>query len=167
MLKRHNTKLTAINDGQYQGQTVFPKPLSSKYLESIFQTMQIALNDHPRTFMIRFDLHLPHAMSMTDSPILFDSRVISKFFKSLNAKIDNDRISKQREGKRVHPCHLRYVWVRERADANTDHYHVAIFLNNDTYNHLGNYNNNGKNLSTILIRMHRITRRYLKPPFFD
>jgi hypothetical protein len=59
----------------------------------------------------------------------YDTNVITKFFKSLNAKIVNDKTHKEREGKRVHPCTLRYVWARERATANTDHYHVAIFLN--------------------------------------
>ncbi|MCU8072638.1 inovirus Gp2 family protein, partial [Shewanella sp. SM32] len=124
MYSRHtsNTNLTVISNGQYQGLNVYPRPLSAEYLNAILQTLQAALNEHPRTFMVRFDLHLPQ-LNFRDSPTVYDSMVISKFFKSLNAKIQNDRLIKGREGKRVHPCTLRYIWARERADADTDHYH--------------------------------------------
>ncbi|MGE6383048.1 inovirus Gp2 family protein [Shewanella baltica] len=152
MYSRHtsNTNLTVISNGQYQGLNVNPRPLSAEYLNAILQTLQAALNEHPRTFMVRFDLHLPQ-LNFRDSPIVYDSTVISKFFKSLSAKIQHDRLTKGREGKRVHPCTLRYIWARERADADTDHYHIAIFLNNDAYNHLGNYNRSGQNLSTKIV----------------
>ncbi|MCG9698026.1 inovirus Gp2 family protein [Shewanella sp. Isolate11] len=152
MSKRHssNTNLTVISDGQYQGLTVYAKPLSAQYLDASLRTIHAALNEHPRTLMVRFDLHLPQ-LNFDDSPMWYDSGVIGKFFKSLNVKIQNDRDIKAREGKRVHPCSMRYVWARERADAATDHYHVAIFLNNDAYNHLGHYNYDGRNLSTKIV----------------
>jgi len=152
MSKRHplNTNLTVISNGQYQGLNVYPRPLSAEYLSAILQTLQAALNEHLRTFMVRFDLHLPQ-LNFHDSPTVYDSTVISKFFKSLNAKIQNDRLIKGREGKRVHPCTLRYIWARERACADTDHYHISIFLNNDAYSHLGNYNRSGQNLSTKIV----------------
>ena len=152
MQTRHisNTNLTVINNGQYQGLNVYPKPLSAEYLSLILQTLQTALNDHSRTFMVRFDLHLPQ-LNFHDSPTVYDSTVISKFFKSLNAKIQHDRSIKQREGKRVHRCSLRYIWVMERANADTEHYHIAIFLNNDAYNHLGYYNGFGQNLSSKIV----------------
>lgn len=152
MQKRHssNTNLTVISNGLYQGFSVYPKPLSAQYLDAILRTMQATLNEHPRTLMVRFDLHLPH-LNFCDSPAIYDSTVISKFFKSLDAKIEHDRNIKRQEGKRVHPCTMRHVWARERADAVTDHYHVAIFLNNDAYSHLGDYNRNGRNLSTKIV----------------
>ena len=152
MYSRHtsNTNLTVISNGQYQGLNVNPRPLSAEYLSATLQTLQAALSEHPRTFMVRFDLHLPQ-LNFRDSPVVYDSTVISKFFKSLNAKTQHDRLIKGREGKRVHPCTLRYIWARERADADTDHYHVAIFLNNDAYSHLGNFNRSGQNLSTKIV----------------
>ena len=152
MQTRHisNTNLSVINNGQYQGLNVYPKPLSAEYLSVILQTLQTAQNDHSRTFMVRFDFHLPQ-LNFHDSPTVYDSTVISKFFKSLNAKIQHDRLIKQREGKRVHRCTLRHIWARERADADTDHYHVAILLNNDAYNHLGDFNHSGQNLSTKIV----------------
>ena len=152
MSKRHtsNTNLTVISNGQYQGLNVNPRSLSAEYLDAILQTLQAAMNEHPRTFMVRFDLHLPQ-LNFLDSPVVYDSTVISKFFKSLDAKIQHNRLIKGREGKRVHPCTLRYIWARERACADTDHYHIAIFLNNDAYNHLGNYNRSGQNLSTKIV----------------
>ncbi|MBR9728294.1 inovirus Gp2 family protein [Shewanella intestini] len=145
-----NPNLQIINNGQYQGFRVYHEPLIKQYLDATLRTMQHALNEHPRTVMIRFDLHLP-VINFADSPTFYDSSVISKFFKSLDAKIKHDRAVKGREGKRVHPCSLRYVWVRECAGAATDHYHVAIFLNNDAYSHLGHYAYQGKNLSTRIV----------------
>ncbi|MCP3128812.1 inovirus Gp2 family protein [Shewanella sp. KJ2020] len=152
MHSRHtsNTNLTVINNGQYQGLNVYPKLLSAEYLSAILQTLQAALTEHPRTFMVRFDLHLPQ-LNFRDSPVVYDSTVITKFFKSLNAKIKHDRLSKGREGKRVHPSTQRIIWAKERACADTDHYHIAIFLNNDAYNYLGNYNRSGQNLSTKIV----------------
>ena len=111
MSKRHplNTNLTVISNGQYQGLNVNPRPLSAEYLDAILQTLQAAMNEHPRTFMVRFDLHLPQ-LNFRDSPVVYDSTVISKFFKSLNAKIQHDRLIKGREGKRVHPSTQRIIW---------------------------------------------------------
>jgi len=139
-----------ISNGQYQGFKVNSRPLSSAYLEIILKTMQTAIIYHPRTFMVRFDLHLPQ-LNFCDSPVVYDSTVITKFFKSLTAKIRYDRFIKGRKVKRVHPCTLRYIWAKERAYADTDHYHVVIFLNKDAYSHLGNYNRNGQNLSTKIV----------------
>ncbi|MFG0576518.1 inovirus Gp2 family protein [Shewanella sp. yb_14] len=152
MSKRHkaNTNLTVINSGQHQGLSVYPKPLSCEYLEAILRTLDAALGEHPRTFMVRFDLHLPQ-LNFMDSPTFYDSSVISKFFRSLDAKIGHDRERKRRDGKRVHPCTLRYIWAKERAEATTDHYHVAIFLNNDAYSHLGSFSRRGRNLTTKII----------------
>lgn len=153
MRTRHtsNTNLTVVNDHLYQGLRVFPRELSYQYLDATQRVIQNALNEHPRTLMVRFDLHLPSWMNLPDSPMAYDTNVITKFIKSLNAKLANDRAHKEREGKRVHPCTLRYVWARERATAENDHYHVAIFLNNDTYNRLGNFNVPGRNLSTKIV----------------
>jgi hypothetical protein len=152
MAKRHpsNTNLTVITNGQYQGLAVYFKPLSVQYLDAVYQTMHAAICEHPRTFMVRLDLHLPQ-LNFDDSPTVYGSTVITKFFKSIIAKIQHDRLIKGREGKRVHPCNMRYVWARERSDADTDHYHVAIFLNNDAYSHLGNFNRTGQNLSTKIV----------------
>lgn len=145
-----NTDLAVINNGQYQGLKVNSRPLSAVYLDIILKTMQAAIIDHPRTFMVRFDLHLPQ-LNFRDSPVVYDSTVITKFFKSLTAKIQHDRFIKGRKAKRVHPCTLRYIWAKERADADTDHYHVVIFLNNDAYSHLGDFNRFGQNLSTKIV----------------
>lgn len=145
-----NKNLSIVYNGQYQNLSVYHKPLIEQYLSAIHRTFHAALHNHPRTFVVRFDLHLP-LLNFDDSPNLYSSTVISKFFKSLTAKIKHDRRTKEKEGKRVHSCTLRYVWAKERAQACTDHYHVAIFLNNDAYSHLGNYNNLGRNLSTKII----------------
>lgn len=145
-----NTNLTINNSGLFEDLQTNPRALSNEYLSLILKTMRRALNHQPRTFLVRCDLHL-RQLNYPDSPIVYDSMVITKFFKSLNAKIQHDLNTKALKSKRVHPCTMRYVWARERAEADTDHYHVAIFLNNDTYNYLGNYMRQGQNLATKIV----------------
>lgn len=149
MYIRHpfNTNFSEVHNGEFRDLVVDHRPLSRRYLNSIYLTMKSALYEYPRTFMVRFDLRLPQ-QNFPDSPAIYNTSVISKFFKSLDAKIQHDRKKKKRKVERVHPCRVRYVWAKERAEADTDHYHVAIFLNNDAYSHLGKFNQRGENLRT-------------------
>lgn len=71
--------------------------------------------------MVRFDLHFPQ-LNFRDSPVVYDATVITKFVKSLTAKIQHDRFIKGRNVKRVHPCTMHYVLAKECADTDTDHY---------------------------------------------
>ncbi len=75
-----NPNLVVINNGQYQGRDVNSRPLSKQYLDAILRTMHAALDEHPRTLVVRCDLHLP-LINFDDSPGFYDSTVISKFFK--------------------------------------------------------------------------------------
>ncbi|EGZ8045692.1 inovirus Gp2 family protein, partial [Salmonella enterica] len=45
---------------------------------------------------------------------------------------------------------LRYVWVREVGESGKSHYHMAIFVNKDTFNGLGNYSKEGHNLGSYI-----------------
>lgn len=69
--------------------------------------MRHALNVHPRLTALRVDLRLP------DVPAATDAAVISRFINALKARIDAYQKRKHREGKRVHPTTLHYVWARE------------------------------------------------------
>lgn len=148
-----NRNLTVHEGSKFNGNPLLPNnDYIEEYLWSIDDVIKNALCQYPRVMVIRFDLHLPSKINCIDIPDEFDSTVISKFFDSLKAKIDANINHRLTQGKRVHPCKLRYVWVKEICSANQPHYHVAIFLNNDTYNSLGNYNvNDGSNTYSRII----------------
>ncbi|WP_267865234.1 YagK/YfjJ domain-containing protein, partial [Vibrio parahaemolyticus] len=59
--------------------------------------------------------------------------IIKRFFESLKAKIKAQEKRMKASEKRVYPCHLRYVWCRERNKSDNDHYHLVLFFNKDRY----------------------------------
>lgn len=132
-MRRHpdNNNLTYHTGELWNGLPVLTKrgPLLEPYLESIRDVMVRALQEHPRTLGIRFDLHFPVGWSGQEG------EVISRFIESLKAHIaaDLNRRLQERKDGRVHPCRLRYVWVKERGLSAVSHYHVFIFLNRDAY----------------------------------
>jgi hypothetical protein len=128
---------------QYQGLPVnlHHGPLIHDYLDSIHQTIMLSLLHSPRTFAFRVDLRLPANFPVTDTA------VISRFFASLKAQFDAADAKNEREGKRVHPHNLRYVWVREIGKCGRPHYHVLVLLNKDRYRTLGSFDAEEGNLS--------------------
>lgn len=109
------------------------------WLESIERVIRNALKEHPRTLVIRVDLHIPD-----DTSASVDHAVISRFIESLKAKIRANAYKTLKAGKRVHPCTLRYAWVREFGPKNGNkHYHVLLLLNKDAYFQLGPYSRYG------------------------
>ena len=126
-------------------------PLSPDYLRNIENTLNKAIDSHPRTMAVRVDLRLPYSSSYGDDypgMCRSDDAVISRFFQSLKARISADLKKKRRERKRVHDCQLRYVWVREQDSALHQHYHVLLLVNADTYNCLGSYQAGSGNLAS-------------------
>lgn len=129
MLKRHtdNTNIKQYKDQQYQGYPVLQCIMSEPYLGKIKTTIDRALQEHPRTLAIRFDLRFPQWMGEVDTAM------ISRFLASLRAKIDADLRRKSCDGSRVYPCTLRHIWAREQDSSHHWHYHCVIFLNRDAY----------------------------------
>lgn len=131
MLKRlpDNTNIRLHTADSYMGLPVLNAkgPLSEPYLERISKTINRALEEHPRTLAIRFDLSMPVWMG------IIYTDVISKFLASLEAQIEADLKRKTRNGTRVYPCTVRYIWAREQNSSHHWHYHCAIFLNKDAY----------------------------------
>lgn len=128
-----NTNIKLHTGEEYMGLTVLTSqgPLSEPYLERIRKTIFRAMEEHPRTFAIRFDLTVP--LEMGD----IDTAIISRFLASLRAQIEADLIGKARREKRIYPCRVRYIWAREQHSSHHWHYHCVIFLNKDTYSALG------------------------------
>ncbi|EBF8311780.1 inovirus Gp2 family protein [Salmonella enterica subsp. enterica serovar Tamberma] len=124
-----------------------------EYKESIIKTVHKAVLDHPRTLAIRVDLHDPAILDNGDTITCFANTedAISRFTRSLKAKLSADTQRKQREGKRVYPNTLRYAWVREYSQPGKRHYHAILFLNKDAYYHLGDYSLDHNTLRTMII----------------
>lgn len=102
--------------------------------QRIRETVRHALNVHPRLTALRVDLRLP------DVPAATDAAVISRFINALKARIDAYQKRKHREGKRVHPTTLHYVWAREFGECKgKKHYHLMLLVNRDTWCRAGDY----------------------------
>lgn len=138
-----NANLTITTAGSYRGLPILegPSPLIVEYLESTYCTLERALLCHRRTFALRVDLHFPKSFQGGEGTS------VSRFIASLKAKIDADSKSKKKAGKRVHPCTLRYVWVRERESSAQPHYHFLLLFNADRYHRVGDYDSESGNLA--------------------
>ncbi|MGG4579122.1 inovirus Gp2 family protein [Alcaligenes sp. Me129] len=113
-----------------------------------FNTILKALETHPRLMVVRCDLRFP---SVVQTLAETDSRVITRFFASLKAKIDADLKRKEKAWRRRLSCVLNYVWVREYGDVNgKKHYHVLLFVSKDIYHSLGDYLVTTGNLSAMI-----------------
>ncbi|ELA7273614.1 inovirus Gp2 family protein, partial [Vibrio parahaemolyticus] len=132
--------------------------LNTHYLDRIILTMSKALKDYKRVHALRLDLRLPVSDSEKDilrrDEILNNTfnqkNIIKRFFESLKAKIKAQEKRMKASEKRVYPCHLRYVWCRERNKSNNDHYHLVLFFNKDRYFSSG-YRDNEESLVRLIM----------------
>lgn len=128
-----------------------------------FNTILKALASHPRLMVIRCDLRFP----LVETEAETDSRVITRFFASLKAKINADLKRKEKDWCRKLSCVLNYVWVREYGDVNgRKHYHVLLFVNKDVYRLLGDYLAASGNLSAMIKQAWCSATRLNHPDFF-
>lgn len=76
---------------------------------------------------------------------------MSRFIDSLKAQIAAYRHQRTRGGKRCHYTSVRYVWVLEQPEpGGKKHYHLALFVNTDTFNDLGSYDETGIGLASMI-----------------
>tara|TARA_R110000851_G_scaffold111378_1_gene234671 strand:+ start:24072 stop:24656 length:585 start_codon:yes stop_codon:yes gene_type:complete len=130
----------------------------------IFNTIMKALQDHPRTLAIRLDLRFPDIETEAET----DPRVITRFVKSLKAKIGADLKRKSDIWGRNLSCELNYVWVREYGEINgKKHYHVLLFVNKDVYYSLGDYRRGNGNLSAMIRQAWCSATRLTHPDFLS
>ncbi|EIA1621151.1 inovirus Gp2 family protein [Vibrio parahaemolyticus] len=144
----------------YKGlEVLYPvSELNTHYLDRIILTMSKALKDYKRVHALRLDLRLPVSDSEKDilrrDEILNNTfnqkNIIKRFFESLKAKIKAQEKRMIASEKRVYPCHLRYVWCRERNKSNNDHYHLVLFFNKDRYFSSG-YRDNEESLVRLIM----------------
>ncbi|EDU57510.1 MULTISPECIES: inovirus Gp2 family protein [Providencia] len=129
------------------------KEYNPGYQGAITETLDCALQAHPRITVIRVDLHFPMMDEYGDMPNCFpntEGSPITRFMNSLNAKLKHDQHRRARQGIRVYPNRLRYIWVKELVDGYLPHYHCALIFNKDAYYHLGDYDLNIPSLRTMI-----------------
>lgn len=107
--------------------------LNPRHLKKIKATLDQSTEEYPRTLLVRVDLFVP------DENYNNDSGLITRFHESLKAQIEADMLGRGKLGKRVHLCKVRFVWAREFHECGRKHYHVALFMNKDTYAYPGTY----------------------------
>lgn len=133
--RRHgvNTNLHLHHAGSFRGLPVMSRhaPFIQEYLGRLHDTLLRALDEHPRTLALRFDLRLPEEELF---PLwVFTNQVMPRFIDSLKAKIANDRERSHQSYGKVHHTSVRYVWARELGLTGKPHYHCVLFLNQDAY----------------------------------
>lgn len=106
---------------------------NKQYKRRIKETLDKALKEHPRTLVLKIELYIP------DTTYNADATLMTRFIASLDAQIAADIKKRGNSGVRVHPCTLRFVWVREFHEDGRKHYHLALFINKDTYAFPGTY----------------------------
>lgn len=133
-------------------------PLSKNYLNIVNKVIDNALKCHHRTLALRVDLHLPDIDPETGGTadgllIKDDSASISRFIDSLKAKINAHLEKLLREGKRAHPCTLRYIWAMEYCEGEGKvHYHLVLLVNKDTFAYPGDYKRDKYTLASMIMQ---------------
>ncbi|MDB1122242.1 inovirus Gp2 family protein [Vibrio algarum] len=110
-------------------------PMNESYLNATHQVLLNAMNQHPRTLVFHVVLRYPMTWHTGSD------NSISRFIKAFKAKVAADLNRRQKEGKRVHPTNIRYVWCRESNSSIKEHYHVFFLMNADTYWQFGRFEN--------------------------
>ncbi|BEM02015.1 hypothetical protein SM14VA2_44270 [Serratia marcescens] len=110
--------------------------LNQNYVKRIHDTITKSLAEYPRVMILRVDLRLPE---IETGAYKSDPGIVTRFIVSLKAQIEADLLKKQHAGKRVHSCHVRYIWVREFNNFGKKHYHVALIFNREAYAYPGSY----------------------------
>ncbi|WP_337264563.1 MULTISPECIES: inovirus Gp2 family protein [unclassified Serratia (in: enterobacteria)] len=127
-------------------------PLCKHYLDRLEHIIEKALECHHRILAVRVDLRLPDTDIDIDTDAAIDSAMISRNMASLKAQIKADLNRKRKANKRVHPCILHYVWVKEINQEGKKHYHVLLLLNRDAYAFLGDYRKENGTLSSMICK---------------
>lgn len=130
------------------------RPLNKDYMSRMSDIISKATNAHVRTSVFTFILRLPEYRDTGDSiasaPNL-SSGLMERFKGALKSRITAHQQRLKREKSQVCPTELRYFWVREVGESSgKNHYHVAIFVNKDTFRGLGNYSKEEHNLGSYI-----------------
>lgn len=117
--------------------------IDHEYMESINEIIKRALNDYSSIFALRIDLRFANPENgCPDSPVCFqnaEGQVMKRFIASLQSQLTAYDERRIKDGVRVHPTKLRYLWVCEQNEAELPHYHLIIVLNKAAYWRLNSF----------------------------
>lgn len=128
-------------------------PLNPDYMKRMGEIINLATEAHPRTAVFTFVLRLPEYRDKGDTIACIPNLqvgIMERFKGALKARIAVHQHRRRREGLQVCPTDLRVVWVRETGASGKPHYHAAIFVNKDTFNGLGDYSKQDRNLGSYI-----------------
>lgn len=148
MNKYHHYKNKSYKEITYNNLPIYAElsKLSECYLSSIDEVLASALRVHPRTFVIRIDLHFPQRVNCPDYPYNYEYGAITRFISSFKAKISHHQGKSAKSGKRVHATSVKYIWAKEIYESLSPHYHLVLLVNADAYRSLGNMSYHGDNM---------------------
>lgn len=130
-------------------------PLNPDYMNRMEEIITLATEAHPRTAVFTFVLRLPEYRDKGDTIACIPNLqvgIMERFKGALKARIAVHQHRRRREGLQVCPTDLRVVWVRETGASGKPHYHAAIFVNKDTFNGLGDYSKQDRNLGSYICK---------------
>ncbi len=138
-------KLKTTTNDTFNGLPILePKGgLVLSYLDKLYDTIDKAVTQYPRSTAIRVDLRLAKSL------LFDDSSAIKNFIASLDAQVQADLSRKKRRGQTARSCKVRYAWCKERSTSLSHHYHLVLLLNKDVYHSLGRFDQKG-NLSDMI-----------------
>lgn len=139
-LLRHpaNTNLSQYYDETFEGLPLMTDkgPFIREHLASLKRTIELAMDQYPRSLAFRVDLRLPQRINLPD--YAYTNQVISRFFESFTKKIQHHQEKVRERDGYARGCKVRYVWSREVGQrGRRPHYHVLILLNRDAYYTVG------------------------------
>ncbi|MCS2169575.1 inovirus Gp2 family protein [Scandinavium sp. TWS1a] len=128
-------------------------PENTHYLNKLVTVTHNALQEHPRTLAVRIDLHFSPDWFIEDSVSCYPNvgnKLMSKFIASLKSQIAAYCERQRKLTRRVHPNNTRYIWVKEVNTRSYPHFHLVLFFNKDLFRGLGDFNQTGDNLHSMI-----------------
>lgn len=147
-----NKNLKITNSNYFMGIELHPyeKEYVIDYLQKFIVVMNHAVHQRGRLYMVRIDLRFPEYFcteTMDKS-----NWAISRLFDALRDKLDARDARMARQGDRVHPHNLHFVWVREQVESEHWHYHAILMLNGHAYRETGPYDGSCTDCLAFLIQ---------------
>lgn len=116
--------------------------LLNTYYNTLVDITTLSLQRFHRVTAIRIDLRYPQSLTADDMPcidISIRDDVMTRFCKSLQAKLSALANRKRKQGDRVRDHRFHYLWVRELHQSNYPHYHVLLLFCKDAFYTTGGY----------------------------
>ncbi len=117
-------------------------PIINTYYYTLVDIITLSLQCFHRVTATRIDLRYPQSLTADDMPcidISIRDDAMTRFCKSLQAKLNSLVNRKRKKGDRVRDHTFHYLWVRERHQSNYPHYHVVLLFCKDTFYTTGRY----------------------------